>query len=324
MKKIVSAALAALILFCTGCQTLQVKRAHAPANANGQLTTDSVPGMPFYIKKAACVHSVVWFEPVYTLTLELTTTPAGANAKPTTAQLGSVVLSLAQLKANPAQNLFHAMNADSPTVESVMAAWIPVATQDGTPYTPTNFPDVPNRILVSNTSEPQVYVDYSQPYYLNVTRPVAGSAKIDNKLASDGTLTEVSAEIEDKTIETITTGIKDLVTAVGAAAKSVAGGETVQRVKLSVAVGGFKHTLSKLDTAATMPCAAAGNEVASPYVYSRSEVSAPAEKKADAKGSKISVSGEIVLPEAKPADDSEKPKSPAAPAAPAAPKKTPK
>jgi hypothetical protein len=65
-----------------------------------------------------------------------------------------------------------------------------------------------------------------------------------------------------------------------------------------------------------MPCAAAGNDIAAPYVYSRTEVSAPAEKKPDAKGSKISISGEIVLPEAKPVDDAEKPKAPAAPAAP--------
>jgi hypothetical protein len=148
-----------------------------------------------------------------------------------------------------------------------------------------------------------------------VTRPIAGTAKLDNKLASDGTLTEVSAEIEDKTIEAIATGIKDILTAVGTAAKS-AGPEPVQHVKLSVAVGGFKHTLSKLDATAGMPCAAQGNDVAAPYVYSRTEVGAPTEKKADTKGSKISVSGEIILPEAKPADDSEKTKPPASPAAP--------
>jgi hypothetical protein len=271
--------------------------------------------MPFYVKKAACLHSVVWLEPVYTLTLELTNTPADPKAKATTAQLGSVILSLSQLQAKPTQDLFHAMNDDSPTIESVLKAWIPVATQAGTPYTPTTFPDATNRILIANTSEPQLYVDYSQPYYLNVTRPVAGSAKIDNKLANDGTLTEVSAEVEDKTIETIATGVKDLVTAVGSAAKAMTA-ESVQKLKLSVTVSGVKHTLSKLDPTATMPCAAVGNDVAAPYVYSRTEVNAPAEKKADAKGSKISVSGEIVLPEAKPADDAEKVKPPAPPAPP--------
>jgi hypothetical protein len=322
MKKILSLGLATLTLLLSGCQLMHVNRAHVPVVPNAPEKTDSVPGMPFYIKKAACLHSVVWFEPVYTLTLELTTTPAGANAKPTTAQLGSVVLSLTQLKAKPAQDLFHAMNGDSPTVQDVMKAWLPVATQDGTPYTPTNFPDATNRILIANTSEPQLYVDYSQPYYVNVTRPLAGSAKIDSKLASDGTLTEVSAEVEDKTIETIATGIKDLVTAVGTAAKGVDADKTVQRLKLSVTVGGFKHTLSKLDTGATMPCAAAGEDVAAPYKYSRSEVTSPAaEKKDDTKKSKISVSGEIVLPDTKPADDTEKPKAPAATAAPAAPKK---
>lgn len=328
MRRLLPSVLAPLILSCIGCQTLQVKRAHAPATGGGQqettgnqsssgyqASTENVPGMPFYIKKAACVHTVVWLEPVYTLTLELTTTPAGGTPKPSTVQLGSVILSLKQLQAKPAQDFFHALNGDSPTIEDIMRAWVPVATQEGTPYTPTNFPDTSNRILISNTAEPQLYVDYSQPYYLNVTRPVAGSAKVDNKLASDGTLTEVSAEVEDKTIATIATGIKDIVSAVGTAVKSVAT-ETVQHVKLSVAIGGFKHTLSKLDPTPTLPCAAAEAEVSAPYVYSRSEVSAPTEKKIDSKGSKISVSGEIVLPETKPADDSAKPKAPAAPAVP--------
>jgi hypothetical protein len=315
MKKIPAFAFVSLILICTGCQTLQVKRAHVPTDAKDKQIADGVPGMPFYIKKAACAHSVVWFEPVYTLTLELTNTPVDAKAKPTTNQLGTAVLSLKQLQSKNAQDLFHAMNDDSPTINDVMKAWTKVATQEGTPYTPTNFPDASNRILVSNTSEPQLYVDYSQPYYLNVTRPVAGSAKIDNKLAGDGTLTEVSAEIEDKTIETIATGIKDIVTAVGTAAKSLTP-EPVQKLKLSVVVGGFKHTLSKLDPKAVMPCAAAGEDVAAPYTYSRTEISAPAEKKADSKGSKISVTGEILLPEAKPADDSGKPKAPTDPVPP--------
>lgn len=321
MKKLSLLGFATIVVLCTGCQTLQVKRAHVPAT--GQATTESVPGMPFYIKKAACVHSVVWFEPVYTLTLELTTTPADPKAKPTVNQLGIATLSLKQLQSKVAQDLFHAMNADSPDIGDLVKAWTPVATQDGTPYTPTAFPDASNRILISNTSEPQLYVDYSQPYYLNVTRPLAGTAKMDNKLASDGTLTEVSAEIEDKTIETIATGIKDLVTAAGSAAKAMTP-QPVQKLKLSVAVRGFKHTLSKLDPTAAMPCAAAKEDVDAPYTYTRTEVSAPAEKKAaDSKGSKISVSGEIVLPEAKPADDTKEPKAPAAPAAPAAPKKAP-
>jgi hypothetical protein len=244
MKQSVSYLLGLAFFSCLGCQTLQVKRAPVPPPpaVNGhQVKAESVPGLPFYVKKAACLHTVVWFEPVYTLSLDLVTTPTSGASKPTTAQLGSTVLSLAQLQASPAQDLFHALNGDSPTIQSVMKAWVPVATQNGTPYTPTAFPTPDRLILISNISEPQTYVDYSQPYYINAKRPVAGSVKLDNKLASDGTLTEVSAEVEEKTIEAITTGIKDIVSAVGTAAKAEVVPNTVQHLKLSVATTGFKQ-----------------------------------------------------------------------------------
>ena len=197
MKQIVAVILSLSFFSCLGCETLQVKRAPVPpapsidghqakaeqakaeqAKAE-QAKVEDVPGLPFYVKKATCLHTAVWLEPVYTLSLELVTTPTG-TAKPTTAQLGSAILSLKELQAPPAQKLFHSLNEDTPTIQSVMKAWIAVATQDGTPYTPTTFPEPANRILISNTSEPQIYVDYSQPYYINAKRPVAGSVKLDN------------------------------------------------------------------------------------------------------------------------------------------------
>jgi hypothetical protein len=310
MKHMVTVLLCLTLFLGLGCQTLQVKRMPMPAvpPSNGdQAKVESVPGLPFYVKKAACLHTVVWLEPVYTLTLELVTTPTSGTAKPTTVSLGSAILSLTQLKA--AQNLFHSLNSDSPTIQDVMKAWIPVAKQDGTPYTPTEFPASANRILISNTSEPQMYVDYSQTYYINAKRPLAGSVKLDNKLASDGTLTEVSAEMEDKTIQAIATGIKDIASAVGTAAKSEVVPSTVQHVKLSVASAGFKHTISKFEPLKGLPCDAGGSDLTAPYRYSRSEVTAASDtKKPDTKGSKITVSGEIVLPEPKPSmDDSGKP-----------------
>ncbi len=163
----------------------------------------------------------------------------------------------------------------------------------------------------------------SQPYYINAKRPVAGSVKLDNKLASDGTLTEVSAEIEDKTIEAIATGIKDITSAVGTAVKAEQVPSTVQHLKLSITTAGFKHTLSKFEPQTSLPCKAGGFEIEAPYRYSRTEVTAASDtKKPDTKGSKITVSGEVVLPEPKASTDSlEKPT--AAPA-PAATKKTPK
>jgi hypothetical protein len=325
MKQMITVLLG-LELFCLGCQTLQVKRAPVPPPPSSdahQAKPENVPGLPFYVKKASCLHTVVWLEPVYILSLELVTTATTGAAKPTTAQLGSAILSLNELQAQPAQKLFHSLNEDSPTIQSVMKAWVPVATQDGTPYTPTGFPELANRILISNTSEPQIYVDYSQPYYINAKRPVAGSVKLDNKLASDGTLTEVSAEIEDKTIEAIATGIKDITSAVGTAVKAETLPSTVQQLKLSIATAGFKHTISKFEPQTGLPCNAGGADIQAPYKYSRTEVTAASDtKKSDAKGSKITVSGEIVLPEPKASGDA--PEKPTPASAPAATKKIPK
>ena len=267
MKQALFLTLQVFLLFCAGCQTLQIRRmpASPPAPVDNPSTTsranareakaEKVPGLPFYIKKAACLHTVVWLEPVYTLNLELVSTPAGASPKTNSSQLGTTVLSLSQLQAKDAQAFFHSLNADSSTIEEVVKAWVRVATAAGTPYTPSAIPGPSDRILVSNTSDPQVYVDYSQPYYVNVRRPAAGSAKVDSKLASDGTLTEVSAEVEEKTIEAITTGIKDLASAaLGAAAKSE-GPRPEQHVKLTITTAGYKHTLSRLEASSSFPCA---------------------------------------------------------------------
>src|SRR5258708_2931360 len=62
---IVVAALAA-ILASTGCGTA-LRVSHRPVGSS--IDSKSVPGVPFYIKRARCRQEVVWFEPLYTLTL---------------------------------------------------------------------------------------------------------------------------------------------------------------------------------------------------------------------------------------------------------------
>lgn len=46
-------------------------------------------------------------------------------------------------------------------------------------------------------------VDYLKQYYVNVTRPLVGSASATAKLATDGTLTEATGEVEDSTLSTL-------------------------------------------------------------------------------------------------------------------------
>jgi hypothetical protein len=319
-----------VLVFCVGCQTIQVKRAAtstAPSVTDQTGAVKSVPGIPFYVKKAACLHSVVWLEPVYSLTLEIIGSAPGTTAKPNSSQVGSTTLSLSQIQGPQAIALFRALNKDEPEISDVMAAWVKLTAQDKVPYNATAFPPVGDRILISNTSEPQVYVDYSQPYYLNAKRPLAGTVKLDNKLASDGTLTEVSVEVEDKTIEAIGTAISDITTAVGSAIKSTAPAP-MKQMRLSISTGGFKHTKSKFEPSMGLPCSAGADDIAGQSSYSRVDIASTEKKsdaKTDAKGSKITLSGEIVLPEAKPSVPDTSKAAPAAtaptPAASAAPKK---
>ena len=332
-----SPVLSGLLLVVTGCSTLQVKRAAAPTlppSASQSGKTEEVAGVPFYVKKAVCLQTVVWLEPVYTLTLEMDSVPSESSGNPpgdsagkppgdgkppsagkvTSESIGSTSLSLSQYQSGVTQALMRAVNGGSSESE-IRNEWRAVANQAGTPYEPTGFPPAGDRILISNSSDPQVYVDYSQPYYLNARRPLAGSSKLDTKLASDGTLTEASVEVTDTTIESIGTAVKSISGAVTpfAAARSTRSSGPTSQAKLTIAVGGFKHTLSRYDASSSLPCSVGAAEMSPPYRYTRADVSpagGKADAKADTKGSKISVSGEIVIPDAKPAAGDKKPDTP--------------
>ena len=291
----------------TGCRTAQITKAKSPSSSTSSTSshkTDKIDGIPFYIKKAACKHEVVWFEPIYTLTLEELTIPQGADAKPQTTPRGAVVLSLSQYREDPAVREFlKDLSQVGAEFEDVLKKWDSITK---VPYTPTNFPDDPkNRVLVSNANSPEVYVDYAETYYINANHPWAGSAKIDTKLAADGTLTEASVEMESKTLETLLGPINAAISAGLPLAAKVEGKPPVKQLKLTTEVSGYKHTFSRVDPSATFPCAViAADNLPSPTNYTRDSVAAGSG--ADKKGkNKIQISGEVVLPDspAKPTDD---------------------
>jgi hypothetical protein len=292
-----------LLVGLAGCRTAQVTKAKAPVSAN---KTDKLDGIPFYIKKAACKHEVVWLEPIYTLTLDEITTPEGTNAKPQTTPRGAAVLSLSQYQEDPAvQKFLKALSQVGAQFEDVLKAWDDITK---VPYTPTKFPeDAKNRVLVSNANTPDVYVDYAEIYYINAKNPVAGSAKVDTKLGSDGTLTEASVEIESKTLETLLGPINAAITAgLPLAAKAeVQVKAPLKQLKLTTEVSGFKHTFSRIDPSKSFPCPViSADSLPGPSNYSREGVATGSATDKKSKN-KIQISGEVVLPDtaAKPTDD---------------------
>jgi len=299
------AILALLITFTgslTGCRTVQVTKAKAPDSPN---KTAKLDGIPFYVKKAGCKHEVVWFEPIYTLTLEEITTPEGGNAKPQTTARGSAVLSLSQYREDTnVQTFLKDLSKVGAQFEDVLKDWNAITK---VPYTPTQFPEnAKDRVLASNTNTTTTYVDYAETYYINAKNPLAGSAKVGAKLASDGTLTEASVEIESKTLETLLGPINAAITAGLPLAAKVEGKPAAKQLKLTTEVSGYKHIFSRIDASKSFPCSViAADKLPSPADYSRESVAAGGEK-ADKKGkNKIQISGEVVLPDtaAKPADD---------------------
>ena len=84
------------------------------------------------------------------------------------------------------------------THDKILELWKKVLNLRG-PLLP--YPPPADVLLGGNTNKLEPYVDYSQVHTYNVKRPWVGSANATIKLNSDGTLSEATAEIEDKTLE---------------------------------------------------------------------------------------------------------------------------
>jgi hypothetical protein len=178
-----------LVLFLGGCTALRIN--HSPATTTTK--SGSVPGVPFYPKKARCRQEVVWFEPIYTLTLAalLPDKDGALQNHPR----GAVVLSRTKFMSQDVNDFMKMLN-NHPTDEGTVArAWQKVAALADSNVLSRDFSSLmpADRILASRSSTPSVYVDYADQYYVNAKIPLSGSANVDAKVADDGSLSEASA-----------------------------------------------------------------------------------------------------------------------------------
>lgn len=281
----------------SGCGTaLRVSHRATGTTAN----PISVPGVPFYIKKARCRQEIVWFEPIYTLTLS-----ASLPDKDGTLQnhpRGSVVLSLKNFKS-PEVNDFMKLLNNSPTDEgTVLREWRKVVARADSQVLARDFASLKadERILAGRSAAPAPYVDYSEQYYVNAKLPIAGSANVDAKVADDGSLSEASAQVETKTLETVLSAlpIGNVITgALGMGGKALAATGEVESFQLTISVSGYLHTLSRFadypKTDLTCPVAE-DISLAEAMEYKREDISAAArgkqDKSADASPKKASTS----------------------------------
>lgn len=291
------------LLFLLGsCQAIHITRVNVlPKGSQGDVeNAKELDGIPFYAKKLGCKHEVVWLEPVYTLTLEEVNLDASGKEQ-VSANRGSGSLSLSQYR-NETRGVFQALAVGN----DVLGPWRTLLS--GTqPHVPAGFPRGDDRILVSNLNSPTLYVDNSVQYFLNVHQPLAGSAKLSWKLAADGTLTEGTAEVEEKTLETVLSNVKDMVSSGITPTKQtlLTSSAPLQQFKLTVTVSAYKHTLSQIDREGMTPCGvlppAPSTEPGTGFnidqwTYAREYIAGSASDDKEEDDKPIKVSGQIVLP----------------------------
>jgi hypothetical protein len=223
-----------------------------------------VPGVPFYTKRARCRQEVVWFEPIYTLTLAALLPDKDGALQ--THPRGTVILSRASFESKEVVDFMKLLN-NRPTDEgTVLRDWQKVVTRADSHALSRDFASLgtSDRILAGRSAASAIYVDYGDQYYVNAKIPLAGSANLDVKVADDGSLSEVSGQVETKTLETIlsTLPVSNVITGgLGlSGGKSIAGAGEVEAFQLTVSISGYRHTLARLvdypSTSAPCPVAA--------------------------------------------------------------------
>jgi len=242
---LIATAVSLLLLSSIGCGTA-LRINHRAVGTT--VTPVSVPGVPFYTVRGRCRQEVIWFEPIYTLTLAaLLPDKDGASQ---THPRGVVILSRSSFESQEVVDFMKVLN-NRPTDEgTVLRDWQKVVARVDSHVLSRDFGSLgaTDRILAGRSVAPAVYVDYAEQYYVNVKIPLAGSANVDAKVAPDGSLSEASGQVQTQTLQTILNAlpISSVITGgLGLAGKSIAAAGEVEAFQLTIAISGYRHTLAR-------------------------------------------------------------------------------
>jgi hypothetical protein len=259
---------------------------------------DSPPkGIPFYAKTGACKQETVWLEPQYTLAYEL----------PKPALPVEKVLNRRRYLSKEVQTFILTSGDEAKWKDTIMTEPGPDLVDETNPDEIKKEVHDGNWMEASNTGAIEAVVDYSNVFYLNSARPLAGTTQVDAKLGPDGTLTEASAQVNDQTLATVASVVSSLVSSASTAAKILAtDGHTETQVPVKVTVKVYKHTHSQYlppidstnkTTITPSACLAASSGViGGSFVVTDVSDAANAKPADAAKENTITVSGSIVLP----------------------------
>jgi hypothetical protein len=278
-----------MALFCIGLSGCGLYVIHQSKPAGDH------KGVPFFVKAAGCKHEVTRLEPYYVLTM--TSKTADKTESETT------TLSRSQFNSPEVITLRSKLAKSGTDGAELRAMWDKVRAMHYEPHMPESKVSADDWFVVSDVVAADAYVDYAHPYTLNVRMPLIGSAKADVKLADDGTLTEASAEKEDKTISELFP-VKELIKSAAGIVAFDGGPATLE---LAIEEKGVKYTRRYRIDKLNPPCVATDEQRKEAGAYDLTVEDVTGTKKESEEDS-IIVSGSIKMPKQK-ASKGDTPKS---------------
>jgi hypothetical protein len=200
------------------------------------------------------------------------------------------------------QSVLDQLATDTPDESTVAHAWSNLKLAKIDPFT-----DTTTMYFLANGTSATSVVDYSTAYAINQNKPLSGTASVDFHLATDGTLSEAQAQVEDTTFSTIVSAlpISTLITsAAGIASKAGAAADQPklkEKFQLIQEQRFVKRTLSKMSSFASncpvAPPLALTDQTAWMALTDSGALDAPnASPDASASTDSISINGTIKLP----------------------------
>lgn len=203
-------------------------------------------GVPFFPHVGVCRQESSYVQPVYRVAVQLL-----SGTRETRLFEGSVTGSA--LASTELRDLRREVTASDADLSRVGTAFDALARAAAYQYDPQAPPS--GLFLASNALSAESQVDYSQPLFMNVSRPWIGSSAANARLAPDGTLAEASGEIKDATAETLLELVpaKEVLTALVTAerARALAAPAGAAALQLVLEPQFVKHTYTVIGPA---PC----------------------------------------------------------------------
>jgi len=244
-------------ILMTGCghTVLKVTRAQAPMK-NATTSFDkcesgtreerdacALPGIPFYQVGYRCVHTTVWIQPIYTVSVAVTNSDGKSTNWP------AKTFTLKQYRSAELQDFLISLGMDSDSeaqVKNLEDRWGKLGTSDNPYYVDEDSISKSDSVYIySNSVIPERYVETRSILFLNTVKPAAGSAEATANLNSDGTLGTASSKEESKTLATVAglIPVSQIVQSLPLVAMKGAP-QTVYKFKVSTKTDFYKHTHS--------------------------------------------------------------------------------